>query len=109
MDWTEIVWKIAIALAPIVVGIFAKLVQDFILTRSEAQQATIRSWVETFIKAAQMMEPDPEKRKLWVVGKITTMFPLFPKENVSALIEAVLAELKLEYEETDWADLPPAA
>jgi hypothetical protein len=109
MEWADIIWKLIIAVGPILVGVLVRIVQDFVLTRSEAQQETIRSWIQTWVKAAQMIEPDPAKRKAWVIGKVCAMFPRLPQEQVSALIEAILADLKLEYEAVDWSKLPPAA
>lgn len=106
--WTTIVWQVVIALAPIIVGICMKLVQDFILTRSAAQQVLIRSWIDTFVKMAQAKEPDPERRKAWVVAQICAKFPALPMNEVSALIEAILVDLKLEHEDMFWSELPPA-
>ena len=106
--WTTVVWLVIAALVPVIIIVFAKQVQDFILTRSAAQQATIRSWMETFVEMAQIKEPDPEKRKAFVVGRIMAKFPMLPVDDVSALIERVVVDLKLWYENIDWADIPPA-
>jgi len=108
MDWTDVISKLILAIAPIIVMVFANLVQNFLLTRTGAQQALIRSWMETFVEMAQIKEPDPEKRKAFVVGKIMEKFPMLPPDDVSALIERVVVDLKLWYEKIDWSDIPPA-
>lgn len=107
MDWNTLVWKLIIAIAPVVVSVTAKLIADLVARMSEKNQATLKYWVGIFVKAAQMTEPDPVKRKEWVLGKLTALFPGVPEETLSVLIEAVLAELKLESGD-DWSGLPPS-
>lgn len=106
-DWTALVWKLIIAVAPVIVSLVVKLITDAVAKMSEANQAKLEYWVGVFVKTAQMIEPDPAKRKAWVLGKLTELFPGVPEETLSALIEAVLAELKLESGE-EWSELPPA-
>lgn len=107
MDWNTVLWKVIIAVAPIIVSVTVKLIGDLIAQMSEKNRATLKYWAGIFVKAAQMIEPDPAKRKAWVLGKLTELFPGVPEETLSALIEAVLAELKLESGE-EWSELPPA-
>jgi len=104
--WTTVVWQVVIALAPIIVGICMKLVQDFILTRSEAIQLKIRTAIEDAIKAAQKIEPDVTKRKDWVVVQVLRIFPSLDPIFLSTLIESILATLQLD-EGTLWSELPP--
>jgi hypothetical protein len=63
-------------------------------------------WVDVFIKEAQKQEPDPQLRKLWVVNKICAMFPTLPRDQVNALIEAILANCQLA-SGVPWSALPP--
>lgn len=104
--WTELVWRIILALTPIIVTVVVTLVQAMVARMSVANRAKLEYWVDTFVLAAQKQEPDPALRKLWVVNKICAMFPILPREQVSALIEAILAEDQLAAG-VPWSALPP--
>lgn len=105
IDWTAIIWKLIIAIAPIIAGVTMNLVQNFILTRSEAIQEKIRTAIADAIKTAQHLEPDPVKRKAWVVAQIMHAFPKLEVMYVSQLVESILVDYKLEYEHADWKTL----
>jgi hypothetical protein len=106
MDWNAFVWKIVIAIAPIIVSVVAKLILDMVEKMTEKNRERLEYWIEVFIKMAQMIEPDPVKRKEWVMSKISGVFPDVDKEQLSALIEAILASIKLENGDL-WEHLPP--
>ena len=105
VDWTALVWKLIIAVAPIIVSVVAKLVMDMADQMSQSTKYKVRYWIDVFIKTEQMIEPDPVKRKQWVLDQITKMFPNMDQVQLSALIESILAEIKLEYGDT-WKTLP---
>ena len=105
-DWTSLLWKLIIAVAPIIVSVVVKLVTDMVAKMSTENQAKLEYWVGVFVKTAQMLEPDPLKRKAWVMAQITKLYPEIDQTQLSALIEAVLAEIKLE-SGTDWKALAP--
>ena len=107
-EWTALVWKLIIAIAPIIVSVVVKLITDAVNGMSQANREKLEYWVKVFVKAAQMVEPDPAKRKAWVMEQVLKLFPTIDPDNLSALIEAVVASLKLESEDCeDWSDLPP--
>ena len=70
VDVTELVWKLIIAVAPIIVSAVFSIIQATIARMSEANQNKIRYWVGKFVDAAQMLEPNPAKRKAWVVSYV---------------------------------------
>ena len=107
MDWNALIWKLIIAIAPIIVSVVAKLITDMVAKMSTANREKLEYWVDVFVKTAQMIEPDVTKRKAWVMEQITKMYPSIDQTQLSALIEAILAEIKLD--EVDWKDLPPTA
>lgn len=107
-DWTALLWKIIIALAPIIVGWVMKLVTDAVGTMTEANREKLEYWVGVFVRTAQMIEPDPLKRKAWVMVQITKLYPEIDQTQLSALIEAVLAQIKLDNGDL-WEDLTPDA
>lgn len=106
MDWNALIWKLIIAIAPIIVSVVVKLVTDMVAKMSEENRAKLEYWVDVFVKTAQMLEPDPLKRKEWVMAQVAKLYPDIDKVQLSALIEAVLAEIKLE-EGVSWKELPP--
>ena len=108
MDWNALVWKLIIAVAPIIVSVVVKLVTDMVAKMSAENRAKLEYWIDVFVKTAQMLEPDPQKRKEWVMAQITKLYPDIDQAQLSALIEAVLAEIKLG-EGTAWKELPPVA
>jgi len=108
VDWTSLIWKLIIAIAPVIVSVVAKLITDMIAKMSEENRAKLEYWVDVFVKTAQMLEPDPLKRKEWVMEQVAKLYPDIDKVQLSALIEAVLAEIKLD-QGTDWKALPPDA
>ncbi|HPS70559.1 MAG TPA: hypothetical protein PLO19_07445 [Candidatus Cryosericum sp.] len=105
-ELTSLIWKLIIAIAPIIVSVVAKLITDMVAKMSTENRAKLEYWVDVFVKTAQMLEPDPQKRKEWVMEQIAKLYPDVDKEQLSALIEAVLAEIKLE-SGTDWKALAP--
>lgn len=106
MNWTDVVWKILIAVAPVIVSVTLKLVLDMFAKMSANNREKVEYWIDVFIKTAQMIEPDPAKRKAWVMDQIARLYPTIDKERLSALIEAVLAGIKLD-NGIDWTQLPP--
>ena len=104
-EWTAFVWKLIIAVAPIIVSVVVKLITDAVNGMSQANREKLEYWVNVFVKAAQMVEPDPVKRKAWVMEQVLKLFPTIDPDNLSALIEAVVASLKLD--NLDWNELPP--
>lgn len=104
--WTELVWRIILALTPIIVTVVVTLVQAMVARMSAANRDKLEYWIDILVKAAQKQESDPALRKLWVVNKICAMFPILPREQVSALIEAILAEDQLA-SGVPWSMLPP--
>lgn len=106
MDWNALVWKLIITIAPVIVSVVLKLITDAISKISADNQAKLEYWIGVFVKTAQMIEPDPVKRKEWVMAQVAKLYPDVDKEQLSALIEAVLAEIKLE-SGTDWKALAP--
>lgn len=107
-DWTSLLWKLIIAVAPIIVSVVVKLVTDAIGTMTEANREKLEYWVGVFVKTAQMLEPDPQKRKAWVMAQVTKLYPEIDQTQLSALIEAVLAQIKLDNGDL-WEDLTPDA
>ena len=107
-EWTAFVWKLIIAVAPIIVSVVVKLITDAVNGMSQANREKLEYWVKVFVKAAQMVEPDPAKRKAWVMEQIAKLYPDVDKAQLSALIEAVLASIKLENGDL-WEQLPPDA
>ena len=105
-EWTALAWKLIIAVAPIIVSVVVKLITDAVNGMSQANREKLEYWVNVFVKAAQMLEPDPQIRKEWGMEQIAKLYPDVDKEQLSALIEAVLAEIKLE-SGTDWKALAP--
>ena len=107
-EWTALVWKLIIAVAPIIVSVVVKLITDAVNGMSQANREKLEYWVNVFVKAAQMVEPDPVKRKAWVMEQVAKLYPDVDKEQLSALIEAILAEIKLDNGDL-WSDLAPDA
>ena len=107
-EWTALVWKLIIAVAPIIVSVVVKLITDAVNGMSQANREKLEYWVNVFVKAAQMVEPDPVKRKAWVMEQVAKLYPDVDKEQLSALIEAVLAQIKLDNGDL-WEDLTPDA
>lgn len=105
MDWNALIWKLIIAIAPIIVSVVVKLIMDMVAKLSTENRDKLEYWVDVFVKTAQMLEPDPAKRKVWVMEQVTKMYPEIDQTQLSALIEAILAEIKLD--EVSWKDLPP--
>ena len=105
-EWTALVWKLIIAVAPIIVSVVVKLITDAVNGMSQANREKLEYWVNVFVKAAQMVEPDPVKRKAWVMVQVAKLYPDIDKVQLSALIEAILAEIKLE-DGAAWKALPP--
>lgn len=103
IDWTEIIWKLIIAVAPIVVSIFVSTIQRMLSKLTLERRERIEYWVTRFVEAAQMIEPDPYKRKEWVLDQICRLYPGLDRKMVSVLIESILTEIK----NTKWEDLPP--
>jgi hypothetical protein len=108
MDWNAVIWKVIIAIAPIIVSVVVKLIADMVAKMSETNRAKLEYWVDVFVKTAQMIEPDPAKRKEWVMEQIAKLYPDVDKTQLSALIEAILAEIKLD-DGNLWEELPPNA
>ena len=108
MDWNALIWKLIIAIAPIIVSVVLKLITDAISKMSADNQAKLEYWVDVFVKTAQMIEPNPTKRKEWVMAQVTKLYPGVDKEQLSALIEAILAQIKLDNGDL-WEDLTPDA
>lgn len=106
MDWNALIWKLIIAVAPVIVSVVAKLITDMVAKMSEANRAKLEYWIDVFVKTAQMIEPDPLKRKEWVMEQVVKLYPDIDREQLSALIEAVLAGIKLE-DGIMWQELPP--
>lgn len=107
VDVTELIWKLIIAVAPIIVSAVFSIIQATISRMSLENQNKISYWVGKFVDAAQMLEPDPLKRKAWVVEQVSKMFPKLDKEKISALIEAVIVDRKLSEDESKiWENLP---
>ena len=104
-EWTALAWKLIIAVAPIIVSVVVKLITDVVAKMSTTNREKLEYWVNVFVKAAQMVEPDPAKRKAWVMEQVLKLFPTIDPDNLSALIEAVVASLKLD--NLDWNELPP--
>ncbi|HNW85280.1 MAG TPA: hypothetical protein PKH46_07145, partial [Candidatus Cryosericum sp.] len=88
-ELTSLIWKLIIAIAPIIVSVVAKLITDMVAKMSTENRAKLEYWVDVFVKTAQMLEPDPQKRKEWVMEQIAKLYPDVDKEQLSALIEAV--------------------
>ena len=107
-DWTALLWKLIIAVAPVIVSLVVKLITDMVAKMSAENQAKLEYWIGVFVKTAQMIEPDPAKRKEWVMAQITKLYPDIDKAQLSALIEAVLAQIKLDNGDL-WEDLTPDA
>jgi hypothetical protein len=105
-ELTSLIWKLIIAIAPIIMATVMKLVTDTIANMTTASREKLEYWIGIFVKMAQMMEPDSGKRKAFVVAQILKMFPKLDPEQLSALIEAVVAEIKLD-DGTSWQELPP--
>ena len=108
MDWNALIWKLIIAIAPIIVSVVVKLITDMVAKMSTENRAKLEYWVDVFVKTAQMLEPDPQKRKEWVMEQIAKLYPDVDKEQLSALIEAILAQIKLDNGDL-WEDLTPDA
>lgn len=106
IDWTEIIWRIIIALAPIIVSVVVAIVQGLVARMSQEHRAKLEYWVDVFIKQAQKLEPDPILRKQWVINRICAMFPNLPRDQIGALIEAILASNQLKAGVT-WKGLAP--
>lgn len=104
--WTELLWRIILALTPIIVTVVVTLVQAMVARMSVANRDKLEYWIDTFVLAAQKQEPDPALRKTWVINKICGMFPILPRGQVSALIEAILASDQLAAG-VPWSALPP--
>lgn len=107
-DWTALLWKVIIAIAPIIVSVVVKLITDMTAKMTTANREKLEYWIGIFVKTAQMIEPDPVKRKAWVMEQIAKLYPDIDKEQLSALIEAILAGIKLDNGEL-WQDLTPDA
>jgi hypothetical protein len=104
----ELVWRLIIAVAPIIVSAVFAILQSVFEKMSDHNQRTIKDWIGRFVSAAQMLEPDPIKRKEWVVAQITKMFPRLDPVKISALIESILVEKKMWDDEAKvWDSLPP--
>lgn len=108
MDWNALIWKLIIAIAPIIVSVVVKLITDMVAKMSTENRAKLEYWIDVFVKTAQMLEPDPQKRKEWVMAQIAKLYPDVDKEQLSAIIEAILAQIKLE-DGVTWKELPPDA
>ena len=106
MDWNALIWKLIIAIAPIIVSVVVKLVTDMVAKMSTTNREKLEYWVDVFVKTAQMLEPDPQKRKEWVMAQVAKLYPDVDKAQLSALIEAILAQIKLE-DGVAWKELPP--
>lgn len=108
MDWNALIWKLIIAIAPIIVSVVVKLITDMVAKMSTENRAKLEYWVGIFVKTAQMIEPNPTKRKEWVMAQVAKLYPDVDKEQLSALIEAILAQIKLDNGDL-WEDLTPDA
>lgn len=108
MDWNALIWKLIIAIAPIIVSVVVKLITDMTSKMTEANREKLEYWVDVFVKTAQMIEPDPAKRKEWVMAQVAKLYPDVDRVQLSALIEAVLASIKLDNGDL-WEQLPPDA
>ena len=106
MNWTVTMWILITAIVPVVAFVLYSYGKTVYFKLDKELRARIEWWVNVFVKTAQMIEPDPVKRKEWVIEQVLKVWPSIDKERLSALIEATLAELKLE-NGVDWAQLPP--
>lgn len=104
----ELVWRLVIAIAPILVSALAAIVQNIIAKMTEENKRRLSFWIDKFVDAAQMLEPDPIKRKAWVMAQILKLFPRLDPVMLSALIESCLVGKKTWDEGPDvWDSLPP--
>lgn len=104
----ELIWRLTIAIAPIIVSALVAIVQNIISKMTDENKERLSYWVNKFVDAAQMLEPDPIKRKEWVMAQILKLFPRLDPVMLSALIESCLVGKKTWDSDTKkWEELPP--
>ena len=104
----ELIWRLTIAMAPILISALVAIIQNIVSKMSEENKHRLSYWVDKFVDAAQMFEPDPLKRKEWVMAQILKMFPRLDPIKLSVLIESCVVGKKTWDEgTTKWENLPP--